>query len=175
MNGILLETEAHEDGFATKNLLKGCDDRYRATSSGRKRSFAEGYLETFLCRFIGRNIDRTDITLSPMHRRDVYAHTLGCERFDITHERTRDSLMVLIRHQATGDLRKGFRRKNGLRSFARIPAPYTAYIERRTAGVTLEGAIPYFAEDIIHIDRFVICLLREGYLRNHRPLRFRDR
>ena len=83
--------------------------------------------------------------------------------------------MILVRHQTAGHFRESLARQHGLRALARISAPDTADVERRTAGVAFERRITGFAEHIVHIDSFVVGFLRERYLRYHRPFLFGDR
>ena len=83
--------------------------------------------------------------------------------------------MVLVRYQSTGHFGERLRRQHGLGPFSGITAPYAAYIEGRPAGIAFQRTVSFFTEDIIHIDRLVIFLLRERDLRNHLSLLFRDR
>ena len=76
MDGILLKAEAHEDGFAAEDLLESGNNGDTAATAGCQRTFAEGHLETMFSRAIGRDIDRADVTLTAMHRRDNDAYAL---------------------------------------------------------------------------------------------------
>ena len=58
VDGVLLQAEAHEDGFAAEDLLKGGNDRYRSSAACCQRTFAKGHLKTFLRGFVCRYVYR---------------------------------------------------------------------------------------------------------------------
>ena len=109
-----------------------------------------------------------------MRRSYFDAHGLRCYPLEIVFEEARDFFVVLVRHQAARNLGVRFRRKHRLRAFARISAPDSADVERRTATVALQRRISRLATQFADADCRLVRRFIERNLRDHCPFLARE-
>ncbi len=77
--------------------------------------------------------------------------------------------MILMRYETAGYFGIGFRRKYGLGAFARVSSPNAADVERRTAAVTLQGGVAFFAFQCFDSDGCIVLGFVSGDVGYHFP------
>ena len=170
MNRIFLQAKAHEDSLHAQYLLETADDRNTTATASCQWSFTKCHLKAMLRCLIRRNIYWAHIALTAVHRCHLHAYARRRDTIYIINKRLTHLLVVLVGYKSATNLSICLAWQNGLATFACIATPYTAYIKRRTARVTLQGRIAFFAKGSVHIYRLAIGLLGKWNLLNHLTL-----
>ena len=174
VDGVALQTEAHEDGLHAEDALEGCDDGDATATTYRQRALSEGYCDSLFGCLIGGQVDGAEVGFAAVHRRDLDADVLWSDALDVVDEGLADLVVVLVSYEAARDLSIGLGGKDGLRAFTLIATPDAADVEGRTAAITLERVVADFAEEVIDVEELLVLLFAEGDLRDHRALFIRE-
>ena len=170
MDGVALQTEAHEDGLQAEDLLKRGDDGDAAATAHGQGLLAEGDRETSLGGLVSRQIDGADVRLAAVLEVDLHPDARRGSRLQVINHHARDALRILMRHEAARQLGVSLGRQDRLRALARVAAPDAADVERRPAAVALQRRVALLAEHLVHVDGPLVGLLVEGHAGDHRLL-----
>ena len=114
VDGVALQTEAHEDGLHAEDALEGCDDGDTTATTYRQRALAEGYCDSLFGCLIGGQVDGSEVGFAAVHRRDLDADVLRSDALDVVDEGLADLVVVLVGYEAARDLSIGLGGQDGL-------------------------------------------------------------
>ena len=137
VDGVALQTEAHEDGLQAEDLLKRGDDGDAAATAHSQRLPPEGDRKTSFGGLVSRQIDGANVGLAAVLEVDLHPDARRGSRLQVIDHHARDALRILMRHEAARQLGVSLRRQDGLRALARVAAPDAADVERRPTAVAL--------------------------------------
>ena len=78
MNGILLQTESHQNSLDTQNLFEGRNNWNTSTPTYSQRFLPESDAYSLLGCSVSRHINRANISFASMLRRNFHFYIVGC-------------------------------------------------------------------------------------------------
>ena len=88
VDGIALQSEAHQNGFDAENLFEVGDDGDAASTAYGERLPAEGFGKSFFGGFVGRQVDGADVAFATMHGSDFHTDGAWSDALDIVHKQS---------------------------------------------------------------------------------------
>ena len=104
MDGVALQTEAHEDGLDAEDALEGSDNGNTTATTYGQRTLAKGNTYGLFGCLISGQVDGAKIGFATVHGLDLDTDVLGGDALDIVDEGLADLVMVLVGDKTAGDL-----------------------------------------------------------------------
>ena len=170
MNGVAVQSEAHEYGLASQLFLEKGHYGDASSRSLRDGGYAKGLGISLVGSHVADVVDGRDIGMASVVRGHLHAHAFGCDALKMGCEECRDLVRVLVGDQAHGYLGVGLARDDRLGPFTRISAPDPVHVERGPDRVSLVGRVSLLAKYILDVKCLFILLQGEGSLCHFCPL-----